>query len=200
VRRLSRLWLDVSPIRDSAAYRRLWAGDLVAAAGSQFAAVALPYQVYRLTGSSLQVGLIGLAALGPLLLGSLAAGAIADTFDRKLLLIASQVTSAVGCTLLALLTSAGRPPLGLLYLLAALLAFASSIESPVRNAVIPGLVGLERVPSASALNQIVDQVSQIAGPAVAGVLLAAFGITTTYAVGAAGFAAAVAVWGGLYAV
>jgi hypothetical protein len=197
VSRLSRLWLDVSPIRDSAAYRRLWAGDLVAAAGSQFAAVALPYQVYRLTGSSLKVGLIGLAALGPLLLGSLAAGAIADAFDRKLLLVTSQVASAVGCIFLALLTWAERPPLGLLYLLAALLAFASSIESPVRNAVIPGLVGLDRVPAASALNQIVDQVSQIAGPAVAGVLLAAFGITTTYAVGAAGFGIAVAVSLGL---
>ena len=81
----------------------------------------------------------------------------------------------------------------MLYLLAALLAFASSVESPVRNAVIPSLVGLARVPSTAALNQIVDQTSQIAGPAVAGVLLAAFGITITYVVAAAGFAIAVLV-------
>ncbi len=191
--RLAGLWLDVSPLRDSPAYRRLWLGDLVAAAGSQLAAVALPYQVYRLTGSSLDVGLIGLAALGPLLLGSLASGAIADAFDRRTLLIASQLASVAGCLVLALLSAAGRPPLGLLYLLAALLAFASSIESPVRNAVIPGLVGLQRVPAASALNQIVDQTSQIAGPAFAGVLLAAFGIATTYTVALVGFALGVAV-------
>ena len=54
--RLSRLWVDVSPLREFPAYRRLWVGDLVASAGSQFAAVAFPYQVYRQTGSSLQVG------------------------------------------------------------------------------------------------------------------------------------------------
>ena len=191
--RLARLWLDVSPLRDSQAYRRLWVGDLVASAGSQMAAVALPYQVYSLTGSSLAVGLIGLAALGPLLLGSLAAGAIADAFDRRRLLIASQLASAGCCLALALLSAAGRPPLGALYVLAALLAFASSIESPVRNAVIPSLVGIDRVPAAAALNQIVNQTSQIAGPAVAGVLLAAFGIATTYAVGVADFTLAVLV-------
>ena len=191
--RLSRLWVDISPLREFPAYRRLWVGDLVASAGSQFAAVALPYQVYRQTGSSLQVGLIGLAALGPLLVGALASGVIADAFDRKRLLLASQATSAAGCVLLAFLTASGHTPLAVLYLLAALLAFASSVESPVRNAVIPSLVGLARVPSTAALNQIVDQTSQIAGPAVAGVLLAAFGITVTYVVAAAGFAIAVLV-------
>jgi MFS family permease len=195
--RLSRLWVDISPLRELPAYRRLWVGDLVASGGSQFAAVALPYQVYRQTGSSLQVGLIGLAALGPLLVGALASGVIADAFDRKRLLLASQSTSAAGCVLLAFLTASGHTPLGVLYLLAALLAFASSVESPVRNAVIPSLVGLARVPSTAALNQIVDQTSQIAGPAVAGVLLAAFGITVTYVVAAAGFAIAVLVALGL---
>src|SRR5437764_997140 len=184
--RLSRLWVDISPLREFPAYRRLWVGDLVASGGSQFAAVALPYQVYRQTGSSLQVGLIGLAALGPLLVGALASGVIADAFDRKRLLLASQSTSAAGCVLLAFLTASGHTPLAVLYLLAALLAFASSVESPVRNAVIPSLVGLARVPSTAALNQIVDQTSQIAGPAVAGVLLAAFGITVTYVAAAAG--------------
>jgi hypothetical protein len=197
VRRLTGLWLDVSPLRDSPAYRRLWTGDLVASAGSQLAAVALPYQVYRQTGSSLDVGLIGLAVLGPLLLGSLAAGAIADAFDRRLLLLGSQAASVVCCLALALLSAAGRPPLGLLYLLAAVLAFVSSIESPVGNAVIPSLVGLDRVPAAAALNQILNQLSQIGGPAVAGLLLAAFGIATTYAVACGGYAVAVAVSLGL---
>jgi MFS family permease len=103
--RLSRLWVDISPLREFPAYRRLWVGDLVASGGSQFAAVALPYQVYHKTGSSLQVGLIGLAALGPLLVGALASGVIADAFDRKRLLLASQSTSAAGCLLLAFLTA-----------------------------------------------------------------------------------------------
>jgi MFS family permease len=186
-----RYLIDLSPLRLSAAYRRLWSGDLLASAGSQLAAVALPYQVYTQTGSSLQVGLIGLAALGPLLLGSLAAGAIADAFDRRRLLVASQVAAAGCCAALALFSASGRPPLGVLYALAAVLAFAASIESPVRNAVIPGLVGIERVPAASALNQIVDQTSQIAGPAIAGLLLAGLGVWQTYAVGGAAYGIAV---------
>jgi predicted MFS family arabinose efflux permease len=197
VRRLAGLWLDVSPLRDSPAYRRLWTGDLVASAGAQLAAVALPYQVYRQTGSSLDVGLIGLAVLGPLLLGSLAAGAIADAFDRRLLLLGSQAASVVCCLVLAALSAAGRPPLAVLYVLAAVLAFVSSIESPVGNAVIPSLVGLDRVPAAAALNQILNQLSQIGGPAVAGLLLAAFGIATTYAVACGGYAVAVVVALGL---
>ena len=197
MRRLAGLWLDVSPLRDSPAYRRLWSGDLVASAGSQLAAVALPYQVYRQTGSSLDVGLIGLAVLGPLLLGSLAAGAIADAFDRRLLLLGSQAASVACCLVLAVLSAAGRPPLGVLYLLAAVLAFVSSIESPVGNAVIPSLVGLDRVPAAAALNQILNQLSQIGGPALAGLLLAAFGIATTYAVACGGYALAVMVSVGL---
>lgn len=189
---MRRYLIDVSPLRDSVAYRRLWSGDLLASGASQLAAVALPYQVYSQTGSSLQVGLIGLAALGPLLLGSLAAGAIADAFDRRRLLVFSQLVAGACCAVLALLSAAGEPPVGLLYLLAAILAFASSIESPVRNAVIPGLVGLDRVPAASALNQIVDQLSQIAGPAVAGLLLAGFGIWETYALGSVALLGAVA--------
>ncbi|MDX6552921.1 MAG: hypothetical protein QOH74_1409 [Gaiellales bacterium] len=189
---MRRYLIDLSPLRLSAAYRRLWTGDLVASGGSQLAAVALPYQVYTQTGSSLQVGLIGLAALGPLLLGSLTAGVFADAFDRRRLLVVSQLGAAACCVALALLSASGKPPLAALYVLAALLAFAGSIESPVRNAVIPGLVGIEKVPAASALNQIVDQTSQIAGPAVAGLLLAGLGIWETYAVGAAGFGLAVA--------
>ena len=94
MRRLSALWLDVSPLRDSAHYRRLWFGDLVASSGSQFAAVALPYQVYSATHSSFAVGMVGLTALVPLLLGALAAGAIADAFDRRRVLVASHATSA----------------------------------------------------------------------------------------------------------
>ncbi|MDX6533883.1 MAG: hypothetical protein QOF68_1627 [Gaiellales bacterium] len=189
---MRRYLIDLSPLRLSAAYRRLWTGDLFASNASQFAAVAIPYQVYTQTGSSLQVGLIGLAALGPLLLGSLTAGVMADAFDRRRLLVVSQLAAGACCGALALLSASGRPPLATLYLLAALLAFAASIESPVRNAVIPGLVGIEKVPAASALNQIVDQTSQIAGPALAGLLIAGVGIWETYAVGGVAYVLAVA--------
>ena len=89
------LLVDISPLRDSVAYRRLWFNDLLSAGASQVSVVALPYQVYALTGSSLLVGLIGLAALIPLLAGAVVAGAIADSFDRRRLLVASQLVAAV---------------------------------------------------------------------------------------------------------
>jgi MFS family permease len=194
---LGGLLVDVSPLRDSRHYRRLWTGDLVASAGAQFSTVALPYQVYKETGSSLDVGLLGLAALGPLLAGSLAAGAIADTYDRKKLLIVSQLISTLGCVALLVLTVRGDPPLLSLYVLAALLAGSASIESPVRNAVVPLLVGLERLPAAAALNQIVDQTSQIVGPALAGIAIATLGLSGCYAAAACGFALGVVVVVGL---
>ena len=172
---LGGLLVDASPLRDSRHYRRLWTGDLVASAGAQFSTVALPYQVYKETGSSLDVGLLGLAALGPLLAGSLAAGAIADTYDRKKLADREPAVSSLGCLALLVLTVRGDPPLLSLYVLAALLAGSASIESPVRNAVVPLLVGLERLPAAAALNQIVDQTSQIVGPALAGIAIATLG-------------------------
>jgi MFS family permease len=184
------LLVDISPLRDSAHYRRLWFNDLLSAAASQVAVVAVPYQVYAQTGSSLLVGLIGLAALIPLLAGAVTAGAIADAFDRRRLLVGSQLIAALCSLALALLAASGEPPLVPLYVLVAVGAFASAIESPVRNAVVPSLVGLERMPAAAALNQTVDQLSAIAGPAFAGLLLAAVGLTATYAVGAAVFGAA----------
>ncbi|MGZ4430767.1 MAG: MFS transporter [Gaiellales bacterium] len=183
VRRLRGALIDVAPLRASPAYRRLWLGDLIASGGSQVAAVAVPYQVYHQTGSSLAVGLLGLTSLVPLLAGSLAAGAIADAFDRRLLLIGSQCGAGLGLGALALLSASGPAPLAALYVLYAALAVFASIESPVRNAAVPALVGEDRLTSAAALNQLVDQTSQIAGPALAGVLIAGLGLTWAYAIG-----------------
>jgi len=100
------LLVDISPLRDSVAYRRLWFNDLLSAGASQVSVVALPYQVYALTGSSLLVGLIGLAALIPLLAGAVVAGAITDSFDRRRLLVASQLVAAMCSLGLALLAVA----------------------------------------------------------------------------------------------
>ncbi len=190
--RLRGLWIDVEPLRASADYRRLWAGDLVSSAGQQFTVVAVPYQVFTITRSSFDVGLIGAVQLVPLLAGALAAGAIADAFDRRRLLLGSQLGLGLCSLALALLSARGAPPLGALYGLAAASALFSSVESPVRNAAVPELVGLERLPSALALNQVVDQTSQVAGPSLAGLVLAALGVTAAYAAGAAAFLLAIA--------
>ena len=182
--------VDIAPLRVSPDYRRLWGADLVASAAHEIVAVAVPFQVYVLTGSSLAVGLVGAAELVPLLLGSLAAGAFVDAHDRRRLILIAQV-GAAGCAVaLALLASAGSPPLVAIYALAAVIAAFASIEAPVRNASIPQLVGAHHLPSALALNQIVGQLTALGGPALAGVLLATLGVTAVYVTAVAGFAVA----------
>ena len=86
--------VDIAPLRAFPDYRRLWGADLVASAAHELVAVAVPFQVYVLTGSSLAVGLVGAAELVPLLLGSLAAGAFVDAHDRRRLILVAQVGAA----------------------------------------------------------------------------------------------------------
>ena len=182
--------VDIAPLRASPDYRRLWVADLVASAAHELVAVAVPFQVYLLTGSSLAVGLVGAAELVPLLLGSLAAGAFVDAHDRRRLILVAQVGAAACAAGLALLAAAGSPPLVAIYAVAAAIAGFASIEAPVRNASIPQLVGTNYLPPALALNQIVGQLTALAGPALAGVLLATLGVTAVYVTAVAGFAVA----------
>jgi MFS family permease len=189
-RRIASLWLDTSPLRDSADYRRLWGSDIAGSLGDQIPVVAVPFQVYALTRSSLAVGLVGLAQLGPLLLGTVVAGGIADAFDRRRLLIVAQLGGAVCSGLLALL-ALGHPPLAAVYALAAGLAAFGSLESPLRNAAVPALVGPARLPAAVALSQTVSQGSQLTGPAVGGAIIAGASLSVAYAVSAACFLLAV---------
>ena len=153
--------------------------------------MAVPFQVYVLTGSSLAVGLVGAAELVPLLLGSLAAGAFVDA-PRPAQADPRRAGGGGGvrCWALALLAAAGSPPLVAIYAMAAAIAAFASIEAPVRNASIPDLVGTNYLPPALALNQIVGQLTALAGPALAGVLLATLGVTAVYVTAVAGFAVA----------
>ncbi len=182
--------VDIAPLRSSLDYRRLWVGDLLASTAHELVAVAVPFQVFLLTRSSLAVGLVGAAELVPLLLGSLAAGAVVDAHDRRRLILIAQVGAGASAALLALLASAGSPPVGAIYAVAAVIAAFASIEAPVRNASIPQLVGTHYLPPALALNQIVGQVTALAGPALAGILLATVGVTAVYWTAVAGFGVA----------
>ena len=119
--------VDIAPLRAFPDYRRLWGADLVASAAHELVAVAVPFQVYVLTGSSLAVGLVGAAELVPLLLGSLAAGAFVDAHDRRRLILVAQVGAAACAAGLAFLAAAGSPPLVAIYALAAAIAAFASI-------------------------------------------------------------------------
>jgi MFS family permease len=184
--------VDVSALRDSRDFRLLTIGGFVSGIGSQVTLVALPYQVYVLTGSSFLVGLIGLAELVPLAALSLLGGALADRLDRRRLLLASQV--AMCATSIGLVAGAalGPPPVWTLFALAALAAGGSAVDRPTRSAMIPNLVGHERLRSAISFNFGLFQLTSVVGPALGGIVIAAFGLKWAYGLDVVTFVAMVA--------
>ena len=108
-----RLLVDTTPLRVSRDFRRLWIGQAVSFFGSTITMAALPYQVFHATGSSLAVGLLGLAQLGPLLLFSLVGGAFADRVDKRRLLLARHRARRSACSAALAVERIARPPAAL---------------------------------------------------------------------------------------
>src|SRR5947199_943473 len=131
---MGKLLADLTPLRESRDFRALYGGQLVSFLGSQLTVVAVPLQVFQLTHSSLQVGLVSLAQLGPLILGSLLGGSIADAYDRRRLLILMQVLMAATSACLALNAMAGRVAIWPHYVITSVAAGLSGIERPARAA------------------------------------------------------------------
>jgi MFS family permease len=189
--------IDTSPLRNRA-YRRVFGGVAVTMLGQQMTLVAVPFQVYRLTGSSLMVGVTSVVALVPLIVFGLLGGAIADAVDRRVLLLVTSIGAAVTSALLAvqaLLPGDGH--LAVLWVLTALVSAFAAVNQPTRSAVIPALVGVEGVAAANALAMTVRQAGVIVGPLLAGLLIGTGGLSLTYAIDALGFVAAVVLLRGL---
>ncbi|QCB96630.1 MFS transporter [Arthrobacter sp. PAMC25564] len=173
---------DVTPLRESPAFRRLWLGSAVSAVGSQLTIVAVSLEVYRLTQDSLYVGLLSIFALVPLVFGGLLGGSVADAHDRrKVALLASSVLwlTTAGLALQAWLELGN---VWLLYVLVAVQSGAQAINQPARSAIIPVLVRKELLPAANALSMISFGLSMTAGPLLAGVLVAWIGFGWTYTI------------------
>jgi len=186
-----RVLIDIGPLRASKPFRRLWSGYLVSSLGAQLTVVAVPYQVFRLTHSSFDVGLLGLAQIVPVLGGSLVGGAVADALDRRRVLVITQVllsSCSVGLLLNAL---SSRPAIWPLYVCSAGIAGLSSADSSTRMAVFANLVERSELAAATALWQMLFQVGSVAGPALAGVLLARVGVASAYAADSATFVVAI---------
>jgi MFS family permease len=189
--------IDTTPLRNRA-YRRVFGGVAVTMLGQQMTLVAVPYQVYELTGSSLMVGLTSVVALVPLVVFGLLGGAIADAMDRRTLMVITSVGAAVTSALLAvqaLLPGDGH--LWVLWVLAAAVSAFAAVNQPARSAVIPALVGPEGVAAANALAMTVRQAGVIIGPLLAGLLIGVGDLTIVYAIDALGFVAAVLLLRGL---
>lgn len=172
----------------------LWAGLLISIAGSQMQVAALHWHVRELTGvpDPMALGLIGLARIVPVILFSLFGGALADSFDRRKILLVSQTAMALTAAALAWLTFTEQIQLWHIYALTALQAAAIAFDGPARQAIVPNLVPAEDLPSAFSLNSIAFNAGAVIGPVMSGVVIASLGQGYTYAINAVSFLAVIA--------
>jgi MFS family permease len=193
--RFARVAVDTRPLRESRNFRLLWTGQAVSFLGSEITLVAIPFQVYALTGSTLAVGLISLFELVPLLAFALVGGAIADATDRRRLILLTEIgfmAVTFGLVVNALLP---EPRVWILYLLAALSVACWSLGAPAMRSLVPLLVKEEQIPAAMALEGIYGNLGAVAGPALGGILIATIGLPLTYGLDVLTFAASLAtVW------
>jgi len=192
VSRATALLPDLSPLRRHRSFRLLWFGQLVSNVGTQMRLVALPYQIYVLTGSPFHVGLLGLFQAIPLISLPLLGGVLADRADRRRVLIATQSGLALSSLVLALVTQFGSTELWILYALTAVSASFSAFDQPARGSLVPTLVERSELPAAIALNQMLYQTAAVVGPAIGGLVIASFGVAAAYWVDTMTFAAAIA--------
>lgn len=186
------LVLDISPLRESIPYRALWLGQIVSLLGTQMRIVAVSYQVFELTDSTVAVGLIGLVEVIPLIVFSIIGGALADRMDRRVLMAAMQVGLMLTALGLTVASMQEEPSLFAIYALSGLAAVFQAVDRPARSAIIPALVSMEKLPAALALRQVVFQLTMIVGPFIGGVLIASFGgeVAPVYGVDTVSFTAA----------
>lgn len=174
-------FVDLSPLRESPAFAKLWAGNAISGIGSQMTIVAVGLQIYDLTHSTLAVSLVGAFALIPMIIAGLYGGMLADAFDRRLILLIAAIV-AWGSTIgLVLIAVTGVETVWPFYLLTTVNAVAATVMGTVRSAVLPRLLEPRLLPAASALNGMSVGVMLTVGPAIAGILVATVGFGWTYA-------------------
>ena len=172
--------MDVEPLRH-ADFRRLWLGNSLGFVGFQLTSVAVPVQVYELTGTSFWVGMLGLAGLVPLVVFGLWGGAVADAVDRRRLLLGSSLTmwACTGGLLLAALLDLASLPL--LLGLVAVQAAGFAVASSTRGAIVPRVLPVELVPAANTVSFTASNLGMVLGPLLAGLILARWSFAAAYA-------------------
>jgi MFS family permease len=173
--------IDTSPLRTSRDFRLLFFSGVITYLGSMITYVAIPFQVATLTGSYVAVGLIGLAELVPLIVFGLYGGALADSVDRRLMIIATEAAAGVAIVVLMVNSLLPSPHLWVLYVIAMLLSAVDGLQRPSLDAMLPRVVAHDQLAAAGALNSVRWTLGSIVGPAVGGLLLSAGGAATAYA-------------------
>ncbi|WP_280439207.1 enterobactin transporter EntS [Nocardia cyriacigeorgica] len=188
---VSGLLIDISPLRTSRPFRAAFAARLVSVLGIGLLMVALPVQVYQLSGSTLHVAGVTTVTAIALFTGSLAGGVIADRFDRRTVIQWSRTAAGVGFLALGGNALLPDPQLIVIYLAAALDGAAGGVSGTAMMALVPVLVGREKVAAAGALTALTSDLGTMITPAVAGILIAQTGVAPAFFIAAGATAATV---------
>lgn len=192
--RVADVRIDITPLRTSRDFSLLFSAGTVFYLGGMVSYVALPYQLYRLTGSNLAVGLMGVVELLPLLVFGLYGGALADHVDRRRMLVLTGAAQAVLTLLLTLNALLSSPRVWAIYVVGALLSVAQSLQRPSREALIPRTVRFDQLPAAVSLSTLSRQIGMLLGPTVGGILVTTAGVAWAYAVDVGGLIIATALF------
>ncbi|MFD5034328.1 MFS transporter [Streptomyces sp. NPDC058220] len=182
---------DLSPLRSSRDFRLLWVQGLVTNFGSFMAMIALPLQIKELTGSPLAVGAMGAVELVPLIIFGLYGGALADAVDRRRVILLTEAGLGVLAGILLVNALLPEPLLWPLYLVAAGVSALAGLQRPALDSLMARIVPHDQLTAAAALNAVRWQLGAIAGPSLAGLVVAYAGHATAYGVTILGFAASV---------
>ena len=180
--------IDLSIFRRNRNFTFLFIGQFVSFIGTMITGVALPYQIYMQTRSTLMVGLLSLFQLLPLLFTALIGGVFADRYHRRFLLILAETTLAIGCLLLALNASLVQPHIWALFLIATLMSAFNGLHRPALDSIVQQVVDKKDLPALGSLAMFKYSVTSIAGPAIGGIIVASMGIVATYLVDFLSFA------------
>jgi MFS family permease len=192
-----RLLPDLAPWRSSRDFRLMWLAGVVTVFGSFLTFVAVPVQLKELTGSAFAVGAIGVVELVPLIVFGLYGGALADALDRRKLILWTEAALGLLSVLLLANTLLPRPAVWPLYVVAALTSALTGLQRPALDAIVPRIVPHDQLSAAAALNALRWQVGAIAGPSLAGVLIAFAGLEWAYVLDVLSFAVSIALGLGL---
>jgi MFS family permease len=169
-------------------YRLLWSANSISAFGTQMQRVAVGWQVFVLTHDPLQLGLLGLVRFFPVLVVGLAGGVIADRYDRRRTLVATQFALMLTSATLAITTVNGSISMPLIYAMTFLAACVSAISNPTQQALLPALVPRRELAGAVTLGILASQTASITGPAIGGIIVGHGGLAIAYGLDALSFA------------
>jgi MFS family permease len=172
-------FINFSLLRRNRAFTLLYTGQFVSFFGTMITNVAVPYQIYHLTHSTLMVGLLSLFQLIPLLFTALIGGVFADRYHRRLLLITSEIILAIGCLLLCL-NAFALQHIWLLFVTAICMSAVTGLHRPALDSIVQQIVNKEDFAAVGGLSTLKFSICMIAGPALGGLIIASCGIVATY--------------------